>query len=157
MIIHIIVSYDQNISQIIFVKMDSMSGCDIRLVFTFPPKDSTLRYKKSVHLWNIFPCIITLLHTRQKTAEFCWANAIVYWIKIQYVCSCIYWFLFPFWCQTLLHYNSWSYIMLFFHIYLIFRVGGRIIISVWSMEKRHRKFESQVNYFIVLLITRQSI
>ena len=23
------------------------------------------------------------------------------------------------------------------------RVGGRIIISVWSMEQRHRKFESQ--------------
>ena len=57
---HIIVSYDQNISKIIFVKMDSMSGCDIRLVFTFPPKDITLQYKKSVHLWNNFPCIITL-------------------------------------------------------------------------------------------------
>ena len=27
----------------------------------------------------------------------------------------------------------------------VFRVGGRIIISVWSMEQRHRKFESQVN------------
>ena len=36
----IIVSYDQNISQIIFVKTDSMSGCDIRLVFTFPPKEN---------------------------------------------------------------------------------------------------------------------
>ena len=23
-----------------------MSGCDIRLVFTFPPKDTTLQYKK---------------------------------------------------------------------------------------------------------------
>ena len=32
----------------------------IRLVFTFPPKDSTLQYKKFVHLWNNFPCIITL-------------------------------------------------------------------------------------------------
>ena len=57
---HIIVSYDQNISKIIFVKMDSMSGCDIRLVFSFPPKDSTLQYKKCLHLWNNFPCIITL-------------------------------------------------------------------------------------------------
>ena len=57
---HIIVSYDQNISKIIFVKMDSMSGCDIRLVFSFPPKDSTQQYKKCVHLWNNFPCIITL-------------------------------------------------------------------------------------------------
>jgi len=43
LIIHTIVSYDQNISSIIFVKMDSMSGCDIRLVFTFPTKDSTLQ------------------------------------------------------------------------------------------------------------------
>ena len=59
--IHIIVSYDQNISLIIFVKMDSMSNCDIRLMFTFPPKDSTLQYKKCVHLWNNFPCISTLL------------------------------------------------------------------------------------------------
>ena len=40
--------------------MDSMSGCGICLVFTFPPKDSTLEYKKCVHLWNNFPCISTL-------------------------------------------------------------------------------------------------
>ena len=40
--------------------MDSMSGCDIRLVFTFPPKDNTLQYKKCVHLWNNFPCFSTL-------------------------------------------------------------------------------------------------
>ena len=58
--IHIIVSYDKNISWIIFVKMDSMSGCDIRLVFIFPPKDSTLQYKKCVHLWNNYLCIIIL-------------------------------------------------------------------------------------------------
>ena len=41
-------------------KMDSMSGFDIRLVFTLPPRDSTLQYKRCVHLWNNFPCIITL-------------------------------------------------------------------------------------------------
>ena len=34
-----------------------MSGCDIRLVFPFPPKYSTLQYKKCAHLWNNFPCI----------------------------------------------------------------------------------------------------
>ena len=38
--------------------MDPMSGCDIRLVFTLPPRDSTLQYKRCVHLWNYFPCII---------------------------------------------------------------------------------------------------
>ena len=42
-------------------KMDHMSGCDIRLVFTLPPRDSTLQYKRCVHLWNKFPCIITLI------------------------------------------------------------------------------------------------
>ena len=57
-----IVSYDQNFSSISFVKIDSMSGCDFRLVFTFPSKDSTLQYKKCVHLWNNFPCISTLLY-----------------------------------------------------------------------------------------------
>ena len=41
-------------------KMDPMSGCDIRLMFTLPPRDSTLQYKRWVHLWNNFPCIITL-------------------------------------------------------------------------------------------------
>ena len=41
-------------------KMDLMSGCDIRLVFTLPPRDSTLHYKRCVHLWNKFPCIIAL-------------------------------------------------------------------------------------------------
>ena len=32
----------------------------IRLVFILPPRDSTLQYKRCVHLWNNFPCIITL-------------------------------------------------------------------------------------------------
>ena len=41
-------------------KMDPTSGCDIRLVFTLPPRDTTLQYKRCVHLWNNFPCIITL-------------------------------------------------------------------------------------------------
>ena len=41
-------------------KMDPMSGFDIRLVFTLPPRESTLHYKRCVHLWNKFPCIITL-------------------------------------------------------------------------------------------------
>ena len=46
-------------------KMDPMSGFDIRLVFTLPPRDSTMQYKRCVHLWNNFPCIITLflVHT----------------------------------------------------------------------------------------------
>ena len=37
-------------------KMDPMSGCDICLVFTLPPRDSTLQY-------NNFPCIKTLIDT----------------------------------------------------------------------------------------------
>ena len=35
-------------------KMDPMSGCNIRLVFTLQPRDSTLQYLKFVHLWNNF-------------------------------------------------------------------------------------------------------
>ena len=60
LIIHIIVSYDQNISLIFYVKMDSMSGCGIRLVFTFPPKASkhTAVQKMRTPLKN-FPCIST--------------------------------------------------------------------------------------------------
>jgi len=41
-------------------KMDPMSVCDIHLVFTLPPRDSTLQYKRCVHLWNNFPCIKSL-------------------------------------------------------------------------------------------------
>ena len=40
-------------------KMDPMSGFVIRL-FTLPHRDSTMQYKRCVHLWNNFPCIITL-------------------------------------------------------------------------------------------------
>ena len=40
-----------------------MSGFDIRLVFTLPPRDSTQQYKRCVHLCNNFPCIITLPFT----------------------------------------------------------------------------------------------
>ena len=45
-------------------KMDLKSGFDIRLVFTLPPRDSTLQYKRCVHIWKNFPCIITLSLTR---------------------------------------------------------------------------------------------
>ena len=41
--IHIIVSYDQNISLIFLLKMDPMSGCDIRLMFTLEPRAQNLR------------------------------------------------------------------------------------------------------------------
>ena len=58
--IHIIFSFDRNIYWFFMWKMDPMSGCDIRLVFTLAPTDSTLQYKRYVHLWNNFPCIITL-------------------------------------------------------------------------------------------------
>ena len=33
---------------------------DIRLVFKLPPSDSTLPYKRCVHLWNNFPCMKSL-------------------------------------------------------------------------------------------------
>ena len=45
---------------ILHILADNRSGYDIRLVFTLPPKDSTLQYKRCVHLCNNFPCIITL-------------------------------------------------------------------------------------------------
>ena len=44
LIFHIRVSYGQNMSLIFYVKMGPMSGCDIRLVFILPPRDSTLQY-----------------------------------------------------------------------------------------------------------------
>ena len=44
-------------------KMDLMSGFDIRLVFTLPPRDSTLQYKTCVLFCNNFPCIIILVIT----------------------------------------------------------------------------------------------
>ena len=45
-------------------KMDPMSGCNIRLVFTLPPRDSTLQYKRWVYFWNNFSCI-TFLSTNK--------------------------------------------------------------------------------------------
>ena len=42
-------------------KMDPMSGCNIRLVFTLPPRDSTLQYKRCVQLWNNSPYITPLV------------------------------------------------------------------------------------------------
>ena len=44
-------------------KIDPMSGCDIRLVFTLSPRDSTLQYKRCVQLWNNFPYITPLKHS----------------------------------------------------------------------------------------------
>ena len=56
-------------------KMDPMSGFDILLVFTLPPRDSTLQYKRCVHLWNNFPCIITLKMTKLSVQNF-WGGRI---------------------------------------------------------------------------------
>ena len=42
-------------------KMDPMSDFHIRLVFTLPPRNGTLQNKRRVHLWNNFPCLITLV------------------------------------------------------------------------------------------------
>ena len=42
-------------------KMDPISGCNICLVFTFPPSDRTLQYKRCVHFWNNFSCIKSLI------------------------------------------------------------------------------------------------
>ena len=42
--------------------MDSMSGCGIRLVFTFPAKDSPLQYKKNAYTSEItFLALISTL------------------------------------------------------------------------------------------------
>ena len=41
-------------------KMDPMSGCDIRLVFTLQPRDRTLQHKQCVHLWNNYLYVIIL-------------------------------------------------------------------------------------------------
>ena len=46
--------------------MDSISGCDIHFVFAFPSTDSTVQYKKCVHLWNNFPYISTLCENKFK-------------------------------------------------------------------------------------------
>ena len=50
---HIVFSYGQNSSKIIFVKIDSMSGCDIYLVFTLPPKVhyTALQKMRSPLMW----------------------------------------------------------------------------------------------------------
>ena len=39
-------------------KMDPMLGFDIRFLFTLPPRDSTLQYKRCVHLWNTFLVLV---------------------------------------------------------------------------------------------------
>ena len=69
LIINTIVSYDQNISLIFYVKDEShMSGCDIRLVFTLPPRDSTLHgtkdaYNSEITFLTLHPCFQPCHHS----------------------------------------------------------------------------------------------
>ena len=64
LIIHIIVFYDQNISMIFYVK----DGSHVRLwhpsCVYITAQRQYLQYKRCVHLWNNFPCIITLVSTK---------------------------------------------------------------------------------------------
>ena len=62
--------------------MDSMSDFDIHLVFTLPPRDSALQYKRCVHLWNNFPCITTLqIHIHDVSAP--WSLYIYIWLSYE--------------------------------------------------------------------------
>ena len=56
-------------------KMDPMSGFDIRLKFTLPPRDSTLQYKRCLLLWNNFLCIKSLINSKQLTPDLCGFNS----------------------------------------------------------------------------------
>ena len=60
LIIHIIVYLDQNISLIFYLKYGSHVRLWHRSCVSLPSRDSALQYKRCVHLWNKFPCIITL-------------------------------------------------------------------------------------------------
>ena len=76
-------------------KMDPMSDFDTRLVFTLPLRDSTLQYKRCVHLWNNFPCIITTgVHIIQFLIESTFRG-----IKMHFLCHCELWQVFS--CATL--------------------------------------------------------
>ena len=62
LIFHMIISYDKNISLIFFVK----DGSHVRLrhpscVYITAQRQYTLQYKRCIHLWNNFLCIIALL------------------------------------------------------------------------------------------------
>ena len=53
--------------------MDPISGFDIRLVFTLPPRDSTLQYKRCVHSEITFlalhPCIALCTYSKMENSQ----------------------------------------------------------------------------------------
>ena len=75
--------------------MDPMSGRNIRLVFTLPPSDSTLQYKRCVHFWNNFPCITSLGSPWNFGLEELLENALIFksiWPKSKFANCSIPWF-----------------------------------------------------------------
>ena len=46
-----------------YLKYGSHVRLGHRSCVSLPPRDSALQYKRCVHLWNKFPCIITLCQT----------------------------------------------------------------------------------------------
>ena len=67
-------------------KMDTMSGFDIRLVFTLPPRDSTLQNTRYVHFWINFPCITFLRHSKHTIKSFI-RHIAIYFICLLYSVS----------------------------------------------------------------------
>ena len=65
--------------------MDPMTGFDIRLVFTLPPRDRTLQYKRCVHFWNNFSCLTILVcghvMSHKKFGPDRFSHFDVYWIQ----------------------------------------------------------------------------
>ncbi len=60
-------------SAIYSILYDPMSGYNIRLVFTLPPRDSTLQYKRCIHFWNNFLCITVLQMNDLLLPKLMWA------------------------------------------------------------------------------------
>ena len=80
LIYHIIVSYDQNILLNFYVKDRSHVRLRHPSCVYIPPRDRTLQYKRCVHLWNNFPCIITLVLPKEgrHTTPFFFQNSTLF-------------------------------------------------------------------------------
>ena len=74
-----------------------MSGCNIRLVFTLPRRDSTLQYKRCIHFWNNFLCITVLQMNDLLLPKLIWA----FIVELKEACFQVLpvWFIYLSWPQ----------------------------------------------------------
>ena len=120
----------------------------VRLVFTLPPRDSTVQFKRCIQLWNNFPCITTFIITLCQ-------SVCVYLSMHLFICLSIYlssWFLVL--NQTWIYLAVYFlYISIYLSILLSIYLSGCYTCTVPCFLRLHDQAVSLIEHSVIYTVS----